>query len=70
MGKGSRSVHCWEVVPFSEGPLSEVPLLVCSKEISCNTIHSLNLQTEDRPLYRGQTSLQRTDLSIEEREEG
>ena len=26
-GKGvQKSVLCWEVVPFSEGPLSEVPL--------------------------------------------
>ena len=27
MGKGSRNASlCWEVVPISEGPLSEVPL--------------------------------------------
>ena len=26
MGGAQKSVLCWEVVPFSEGPLSEIPL--------------------------------------------
>ena len=34
MEKGSRSVLCWEVVPFSEGPLSEGPEASFVKRLS------------------------------------
>ncbi len=43
-GKGGSSVLCREVVPFSEGPLSEAPLYVHSK----NDQHNLYLHVRKK----------------------
>ena len=44
-------VHCWEVVPCSEGPLSEVPLYIVTM-ITIIYVYSVDLSKTINLYYR------------------